>query len=182
MTECHPASQVPDPPRHHERRAKQITCPWCTKACDPVKYVQHLGTAHPNVYEYSGYAKPEPGADGSTEQPPKSKPQPGADPGAGQAPKEDSKPKPKPKVPEVQVPERQADHYATLGVEYGASQDEIVIAAKAMRIKVHPDRVKRAEGLTPAELDAIDERAKRVGWAADVLCCVISREKYDRKR
>ena len=142
--------------------------------------MEHLGTAHPNVY--SRYAKPEPGAGKGAEQPPKSKPQPGADPDAGQAPKEDSKPKPKPKITEVQVPELPPDHYATLGVRYGASQEVIAIAARAMRIKVHPDRLKRAEGLTPADLDAIDERAKRVGWAADVLCCVISREKYDRRR
>lgn len=107
------------------------------------------------------------------------KPEPGVDTGAGKWQEKNTEPKPE--VQNDNVGGQPPDHYATLGVEYGASQEEIVIAARAMRIKVHPDRLKRAEGLTQADLDAIDERAKRVGWAADVLCSVVSRTKYDRE-
>lgn len=162
MAEYHPAEGLPDPPLHHERVPEERNCPWCTEAYTQATYLDHI-----NAHLRSGNSR-------------YGKPEPRADPRARQTPKEDAEPKPK--VPEIRLPDRQPNHYETLGVKYGASQDEIAIAARAMRIKVHPDRLKRAGGLTPADLDAIDERAKRVGWAADVLCCENSRKKYDRRR
>ena len=160
MAEYHPTKGRSDPSLHHEGILEEGKCPWCAQTYNRATYLDHID-AHLNP-QSSSYSKPEPKADQR----------------AGQTPKEDAESKPK--VPEV--PERQPNHYETLGVKYGASQDEIAIAARAMRIKVHPDRLKRAGGLTPADLDAIDERAKRVGWAADVLCSENSREKYDRRR
>lgn len=71
-------------------------------------------------------------------------------------------------------------HYKTLGVANNASAAEILQAAKKMRILCHPDRLKR-NGSTPEEIVKIDEQAKNVGWAADVLCNEESRRKYDRK-
>ena len=38
-----------------------------------------------------------------------------------------------------------------------------------MRIKTHPDRLKRNPNLTPEALAKIDADAARVGWAADIL-------------
>lgn len=39
-----------------------------------------------------------------------------------------------------------------------------------MRIKVHPDRLKRKGDLSAANIHEIDEHAKTVGWAAHALC------------
>ena len=55
--------------------------------------------------------------------------------------------------------------YAIIDAEHRAFQDEITMAARTMEIKVHPGRLKRAEGLTPIDLDTINEQAKRVGSA-----------------
>lgn len=38
-----------------------------------------------------------------------------------------------------------------------------------MRIKTHPDKLKRNPGLSPEDLAKIDADAARVGWAADIL-------------
>ena len=48
-----------------------------------------------------------------------------------------------------------------------------------MRIECHPDRLKQQPGLTKAQMDKIDENAKRIGGAAEVLLDEISRGKYD---
>lgn len=50
-----------------------------------------------------------------------------------------------------------------------------------MRIKVHPDRLKRAGGLTVEQERAIDLEAKLVGQAADVLSDPGLRRGYDLK-
>lgn len=73
------------------------------------------------------------------------------------------------------------DHYATLGVRTDSSQAEIIRASKKRRIETHPDRLKRAAGLSPADLAKIDAVAARVGWAADILCDAEARSKYDSK-
>ena len=74
------------------------------------------------------------------------------------------------------------DHYAVLGVSPYADYDQIVKAAKEMRVKVHPDRRKRAAGvLSEEELRAIDEEAARVGMAADILSDPELRLQYDFK-
>ena len=50
-----------------------------------------------------------------------------------------------------------------------------------MGIEVHPDRSKRQEGLAPADLDAMDGRAKKVGQASVVLCDSLAKAKYDQQ-
>ena len=102
----------------------------------------------------------------------------------GSNPRPEEEPKPNdPKRPQSARIDTPAppDHYAKLGVEKCASQAEILKTAKSMRIKVHPDRLKRHEGLTQADLDAIDEQAKKVGWAAVILCNMLAKAKYDRE-
>ena len=70
------------------------------------------------------------------------------------------------------------DHYKTLGIARDAPAEEIERAARKMRINCHPDKLKR-KGTTPEEDSQIDEHAKTVGWAADILCNKVSKEKYD---
>ena len=70
-------------------------------------------------------------------------------------------------------------HYDILGVARTASQEDIEKAAKSKRIACHPDKLKRKEGLTQERLDAIDEQAKEVGFAAEVLCDRRKRASYD---
>lgn len=72
------------------------------------------------------------------------------------------------------------DHYATLGINRRSSLEKYVLslsstgikrtkltriakAAKEMRIKTHPDRLKRNPELTPEALARIDADAARVG-------------------
>lgn len=74
------------------------------------------------------------------------------------------------------------DHYARLGVGKDSSHGEVLKAAKAMRVKVHPDRRKRQEGLTDEEKGAIDQEAALVGQAADVLSDPGLRRRYDHDR
>ncbi|KAL8917811.1 MAG: hypothetical protein Q9208_007740 [Pyrenodesmia sp. 3 TL-2023] len=70
--------------------------------------------------------------------------------------------------------------YACLKVHPTSSRDAIAEAARRRRIEVHPDRLKRP-GMTQSELNGIDERAKNVGHAADVLLDAAKRSKYDRE-
>lgn len=69
------------------------------------------------------------------------------------------------------------DLYAVLGVSPTATEAEIKKAAKKMRIETHPDKFNE-RNLAPAEVDAIHERAKLVGQAADVLCDPEARREY----
>ena len=73
------------------------------------------------------------------------------------------------------------NHYATLGISPRSSQEQIIKAAKDMRVKVHPDRLKRQGGLTTEREEKIDVEAALVGQAADILSDPLSRAKYDRK-
>ncbi|KAL8746150.1 MAG: hypothetical protein Q9184_007784, partial [Pyrenodesmia sp. 2 TL-2023] len=70
--------------------------------------------------------------------------------------------------------------YAYLKVDPTSSHDAIADAARKRRIEVHPDRLKRP-GMTQPELKEIDETAKDVGYAADVLLDAAKRSKYDRE-
>ncbi|KAI4257792.1 MAG: hypothetical protein LQ352_001507 [Teloschistes flavicans] len=72
-----------------------------------------------------------------------------------------------------------SNHYHTLGLHSWASSSAIETAAKKMRIACHPDRLKRQQGLTPAQLQEIDYIAKVVGGAADVLTDVTAKARYD---
>lgn len=70
--------------------------------------------------------------------------------------------------------------YQYLKVHPASSHDAIAEAARKRRIEVHPDRLKRP-GMTQSEVKEIDERAKDVGYAADVLLDAAKRSKYDRE-
>lgn len=69
-------------------------------------------------------------------------------------------------------------YYALLKVSLKASHKEVLRAARNARIKAHPDRLYRS-GLSQQSWAKIVEKAKEVGRAADVLCDVRERRKYD---
>ena len=71
------------------------------------------------------------------------------------------------------------DFYKRLGISKDSSHEQILKAAKEMRVKTHPDRCKRRGDLTAEEEREIDGEAKLVGQAADVLSDPVLREKYD---
>lgn len=75
---------------------------------------------------------------------------------------------------------RLPDYYAQLGISGDSSHEQVLKAAKEMRVKTHPDRLKRREGLTDEEKRAIDAEAALVGQAADVLSDPDLRREYDR--
>ena len=87
--------------------------------------------------------------------------------------KERPKPDRKPRMPR--------NHYVTLGISPTSSHEQVLKAAKEMRIKVHPDRLRRAGGLTEEQERKIDRDAKLVGQAADVLSDPVLRRMYDLK-
>ncbi|KAL8792915.1 MAG: hypothetical protein Q9195_004492 [Heterodermia aff. obscurata] len=72
------------------------------------------------------------------------------------------------------------DHYMLLGIARNASADDIKRAARLMRVLCHPDRFRRNDP-TPEEIVQIEERAKNVGWAADILCNEETKKRYDEK-
>ncbi|KAI4203832.1 MAG: hypothetical protein LQ346_001709 [Caloplaca aetnensis] len=74
-----------------------------------------------------------------------------------------------------------SDLYERLRVHPLSSNTQIAHAAKKKRIEVHPDRL-RKPGMTERELQEIDEIAKDVGYAADVLQDADKRRKYDKER
>ena len=78
-------------------------------------------------------------------------------------------------------PDAPPDHYAMLGVKRLATHAVIVQAAKAKRIECHPDRVKRGRGLSPAEERAVDDWAKAVGCAAEVLGDRVLRKRFEEE-
>lgn len=73
------------------------------------------------------------------------------------------------------------DHYARLAIGKDSTHEQVLKAAKEMRVKTHPDRRKRRAGLTEEEVCAIDKEAALVGQAADVLSDPESRYRYDCK-
>ena len=72
------------------------------------------------------------------------------------------------------------DYYQRLGIGPHSSHEQVLKAAKEMRVKTHPDRLKRREGLSEEQERKIDTDAALVGQAADVLSDPALREKYDR--
>ena len=92
--------------------------------------------------------------------------------------KKNPNPDPKPEDPETRVP---GSHYETLGISPKCSHEEIIKAAKEMRVKAHPDRLKRAGGLTEEQERGIDLEAALVGQAADILSDPVLRRMYDMK-
>ncbi|KAI4193800.1 MAG: hypothetical protein LQ350_008138 [Teloschistes chrysophthalmus] len=95
-----------------------------------------------------------------------------------QKPQEKAKPS---STPEVKKNDGFVDFYALLGLSPSCSQAEIEKVVKRKRIQYHPDKLKK-EGMTTEELQFIDEQAKLVGGAADVLADPIQRRRYDDKR
>ena len=65
--------------------------------------------------------------------------------------------------------ERVPDHYAKLGISADCSYEQMIKAAKEMRMKMHPDRRKWISRLSEEEMMKIDVDAASVGQAADVL-------------
>lgn len=72
------------------------------------------------------------------------------------------------------------DYYALLGISRGATQAEVLKAAKKKRIETHPDR-HSGQYISPLMFDAMVERAMLVGQAADVLGDSSKRLKYDQR-
>ena len=79
------------------------------------------------------------------------------------------------------VDEEIPDHYRTLGLSSEASMDEIKSAARKMRVATHPDKLKKP-GMSESQLKQIDERAAKVGEAAQILSDPKSKKAYDRER
>ncbi|CAF9927140.1 hypothetical protein IMSHALPRED_007132 [Imshaugia aleurites] len=71
------------------------------------------------------------------------------------------------------------DHYKRLGIGPHSSHEEVLKAAKEVRVRTHPDRLKRQEGLTDEQMRVIDVEAALVGQAADVLTDPVLRSRYD---
>ena len=98
------------------------------------------------------------------------------------------KPKPKPEKSKSESrsrpePPRKSgliDIYAVLGINPSSSHEEAKLAARQRRIDTHPDKLKRP-GMSPAEVSSIDEMAKLVGYAADVVSDPVKRRAYDQK-
>ena len=73
------------------------------------------------------------------------------------------------------------DIYAILKILPQSSPDYVKRVVKIRRIETHPDKRKR-QALSQKEEDKIDEEAKLVGWAADILQDPEKRQKYDEER
>ena len=86
--------------------------------------------------------------------------------------------KPEMDLPE-QTPEGELDLYAILRVERTSKVEDIAKAARKRRIETHPDRLERQNGLSLEEKEVIREKAKQVGFAADILTDVERKQKYD---
>ncbi|KAL9594851.1 MAG: hypothetical protein Q9179_005220 [Wetmoreana sp. 5 TL-2023] len=93
-----------------------------------------------------------------------------------------SKPKTKQQPPKDRPATLEAslDLYELFRVNPSSSQAEIEKAVKKKRIDCHPDRLKQP-GMSSAELRFIDEQAKIIGGAAEVLLDPKKRKLYDKK-
>ena len=87
-------------------------------------------------------------------------------------------PPPRPRQRRLLAAAPAEDLYAILGIDRTFNVEEIVKAARKKRVEVHPDRC-RTQNLSPEEELVINERAKAVGQAADVLCDDNARAKYN---
>lgn len=72
------------------------------------------------------------------------------------------------------------DIYAILNIHSQCSHEEAKRAARQKRIVTHPDKLMR-EGMSKAETDQIDEMAKLVGFAADIVSYPAKRQEYDEE-
>ncbi|KAL8900379.1 MAG: hypothetical protein Q9192_001107 [Flavoplaca navasiana] len=86
---------------------------------------------------------------------------------------------PPPKYNDV-VKDAPPNHYARLGLTEGASAEEIKKACKKMRVKTHPDQVKRENpNMTEEEIRKATVLSAKVGEAADVLEDPSQKRDYD---
>ncbi|KAL8844066.1 MAG: hypothetical protein Q9176_001472 [Flavoplaca citrina] len=86
---------------------------------------------------------------------------------------------PPPKYNDV-VKDAPPNHYARLGLSDGASAEEIKKACKKMRVKTHPDQVKREHpNMTEEEMRKATVLSAKVGEAADVLEDPSQKRDYD---
>ena len=76
---------------------------------------------------------------------------------------------------------RKVGYYAVLEIDSRSSHEQVIKAAKEMRVKFHPDRLKRQEGLTEEQKQTIDTKAGLVGEAAEILSDPVLRRKYDQE-
>lgn len=72
------------------------------------------------------------------------------------------------------------DIYTILRISPRSSPDDMKRAVRVRRVETHPDR-RRRRGLSGEEEDKIDEEAKLVGWAADILLDPEMRQKHDER-
>ena len=113
---------------------------------------------------------------------PKAKAPPKTPPEASAKPPPKASPKPAPQPPIKPKPSSAAmDLYVLLGVRPRSSPQAIERAVKKKRIECHPDKLKR-NGMSDPELQAIDDWAKEVGGAAEVLLDPSKRAQYDKQR
>ncbi|WP_188991940.1 J domain-containing protein, partial [Saccharopolyspora thermophila] len=77
--------------------------------------------------------------------------------------------------------ERLPDYYATLGVEPGASNDEIRVAYRTAMRQHHPDKVQQAGGDEKA-VEAAKVKTQQINAAWQVLSDERKRAEYDRLR
>ena len=84
--------------------------------------------------------------------------------------------------PPSQEPQKPAplDLYTILKISSESSQDDIKRAVRVRRVETHPDKRKRP-GSSIAEEVTIDEEAKMVGWAADIVLDPEKRQKHDEQ-
>ena len=76
------------------------------------------------------------------------------------------------------VEQRPVNIYAILGIHPQSTYEEARRAAKQRRVDTHPDKLKRA-CRSEAERNEIDEMAKLVGFAADIVLDPTKRLAYD---
>lgn len=88
---------------------------------------------------------------------------------------------PKPRERNPPIASIPGNYYVTLGISPHSSHEQVVKAAKEMRVKMHPDRLKRQGGLTLEQEERINVEAALVGQAADILSNPEARAKYDKK-
>ena len=98
--------------------------------------------------------------------------------GKANTPKKKEAPRPRERKANAETPR---SHYVTLGISPDSSQEQIIKAAKEVRIKTHPDRLKRQGGLTEEQERKVDVEAALVGQAADILSNPELRRKYDMR-
>lgn len=72
------------------------------------------------------------------------------------------------------------DIYTILKISPESSPDDMKRAVRVRRVETHPDK-RRRQGLSKEEEDMIDEEAKLVGWAADILLDPERRQEHDEQ-